>query len=118
MKSRTTRNDYLIIGAGAGIVFVAGWLLMRDVTSITPLIAIAAAVVMWTQLESMRRTSEELIRMRKEAFDDYRQTESLISLVATLNPVRPLPPTRDHSASPDLLRHAVNLILDRRPRLS
>lgn len=118
MKSRTTRNDYVIIAGGAGLVFLAGWLLMQDAVSITPLVAIVTAVVMWTVLESMRRTSEQLTRMRKEAFDDYRQVEALISLVATLKPEIPLPPLRDHSASPDLLRHAVNLMLERSPRLS
>lgn len=118
MKSRTTRNDYLIVAAGAGIVFVAGWILLRDAVSITPLIAIATAVVLWAQLESMRRTSEQLNQIRKDAFDDYRQLEALASLVATLKPEIPLPTLRDYSASPDLLCHAVSVMLERKPSLS
>jgi predicted O-methyltransferase YrrM len=33
-----------------------------------------------------------------------------------LKPDMPFPPTRDHSASPDLLNHVVSLIIERRPQ--
>jgi len=55
--------------------------------------------------------------MRRDAFNDYRQVESLLSLFATLKPDVPLPPLRDHSASPDFLRRAVLIMLERRPRV-
>jgi predicted O-methyltransferase YrrM len=93
---------------------IVAWEIFGNV-AILPFIATAVLIILVAQFEGVRRTSEQLSEMRSSAFDDYRQIESLLSLYATLDPERPLPPMRDHSASPDLLRHAVSLMLARRP---
>jgi predicted O-methyltransferase YrrM len=117
MKSRITRNDLRLIS----VVFltllltaVVAWRIFGN-AAILPFIATAVLVILVAQFEGVRRTSEQLSEMRASAFDDYRQIESLVSLIATLEPGRPLPPMRDHSASPDFLRHAVSLMLSRKP---
>jgi predicted O-methyltransferase YrrM len=117
MKSRLTRNDFRLISAVYATLLLASvvaWELFGN-AAILPFIATAVLVVLIAQFEGVRRTSEQLSDMRASAFDDYRQVESLLSLYATLSPDRPLPPMRDHSASPDLLRHAVSLMLSRKP---
>jgi predicted O-methyltransferase YrrM len=93
---------------------VVAWELFGN-AAILPFIATSVLVILVALFEGVRRTSEQLNEMRANAFDDYRQIESLLSLYATLAPDRPLPPMRDHSASPDLLRHAVSLMLSRKP---
>lgn len=119
MKSRVTRNDISVIGAAAAALIVAG-MVAASISGRASIIffgVLCVVVVLWAQFESMRRTSEQLLQMQKVAFDDYRQIESLLSLIATLEPERPLPPLRDYAASPDFLRYAISLMLERRPRI-
>jgi predicted O-methyltransferase YrrM len=120
MKSRVTRNDFSIIAAATAVMIVAslaGWQLFGS-AAVLAVVTVALAIALWAQFESMRRTSEQLTELRKNAFDDFRQVESLLSLFATLKPDLPLPPLRDHSMSPDLLRIAVEIMLERRPRVT
>ncbi len=119
MKSRVTRNDVVTVAAAS--IFVATlslfvWQLFGAV-AVIPLVVVCLAIALWAQFESMRRMSEQLTEMRKRAFDDFRQLESLLSLFATLKPELPLPPLRDHAMSPDLLRSAVELMLHREPQV-
>ena len=118
MKIRTTRNDVAIIAAVWAVMIFLGFLMRRFASpaAVIVYLATAVAIVAWLQLETMRRTSEQLSGLRKEAFDDFRQVEALLSIFATLKPEVPIPPTRDFSASPDLLSHIVSLIIERRPR--
>ena len=119
MKFRVTKNDIATITAVSAVLIVAAVIAWRrfGIAAVIPFSILCLAIALWAQFESMRRTSEQLTRMRKEAFDDFRQVESLLSLFATLKPEVPLPPFRDHSASPDFLRHAAQLVLSRRPRI-
>jgi predicted O-methyltransferase YrrM len=117
MKSRITRNDFRLISAVYVTLLLASvvaWRMFGN-AAILPFIATAVLIILFAQFEGVRRTSEQLTEMRASAFDDYRQIESLLSLYAALDPDHPLPPMRDHSASPDLLRHAVSLMLRRKP---
>ena len=119
MKSRVTKNDIAIIMTVSILLAIAAVIAWRlfGIRAILPLTVVCLAIALWAQFESMRRTSEQLTQMRKDAFADFRQVESLLSLFATLKPEVPLPPFRDHSASPDFLSHAVQVILSRRPRI-
>jgi len=117
MKSRVTRNDIITVAAAsafAAMLSLIAWQLLGAVAVIVSLI-VCLAIILWAQFESMRRTSGQLTEMRKNAFDDFRQVESLLSLFATLKPELPLPPLRDHSMSPDLLRCAIEVMLHREP---
>lgn len=117
MKSRITRNDFrLIVVVYITLLFagIVAWNRFGN-AAILPFVATAVLIVLVVQFEGVRRTSEQLTAMRASAFDDYRQVESLLSLFATLKPDLPLPPMREHSASPDFLRHAVSIILSRKP---
>ena len=119
MKSRVTRNDVLMVvvaSAFAAMLSLLAWQVLGPV-AIFPSLVICLAILLWAQFESMRRTSEQLAEMRKNAFDDFRQVESLLSLFATLKPELPLPPLRDHSMSPDLLRCAVEVMLHNKPQV-
>jgi predicted O-methyltransferase YrrM len=119
MKSRATRNDVFTVAAGsatAAIASVFAWKVLGAPAVVLSLI-LCLAIALWAQFESMRRTSEQLAEMRKNAFDDFRQIESLLSLFATLKPELPLPPLRDHAMSPDLVRCAVELMLRTEPHL-
>jgi predicted O-methyltransferase YrrM len=117
MKSRITRTDFrLIVGVYLTMLLASAvaWKKFGN-AAILPFVVTALVIMLLVQFESVRRTSEEIAQMRQSAFDDYRQVESLLSLMATLKPELPLPPMRDHSASPDLLRHAVSLMLSHKP---
>jgi predicted O-methyltransferase YrrM len=102
--------------AFAAMLSLLAWQLLGAV-AVFPSLVVCLAIILWAQFESMRRTSEQLTEMRRNAFDDFRQVESLLSLFATLKPELPLPPLRDHSMSPDLLRCAVELMLHNKPRV-
>ena len=117
MKSRITKNDFRLLGVVYITLILAGIVAWEKFgnAAILPFVATAVLVILVVQFEGVRRTSEQLSEMRASAFDDYRQIESLLSLFATLKPDLPLPPMRDHSASPDFLRHAVSLVLSRKP---
>lgn len=117
MKSRITKHDFRLIGVVYVTLILAGIVAWEEFgnAAILPFVATAVLVTLVVQFEGVRRTSEQLSEMRASAFDDYRQIESLLSLFATLKPELPFPPMRDHSASPDFLRHAVSLMLSRKP---
>ena len=118
MKSRVTMNDLVIVAGSSAALLAVGLLVVRLPTSWTVFIVACVAVILLLQLETMRRTSEQLNQVRKEAFDDYRQVESLLSLHSVLEPDKPVPHLRDFSASPDILNHAVSLMLKTRPQLT
>lgn len=117
MKSRITKHDFRLIGVVYVTLLLAGIVAWEKFgnAAVLPFVATAVLVILVVQFEGVRRTSEQLSEMRASAFDDYRQIESLLSLFATLKPELPFPPMRDHSASPDFLRHAVSLMLSRKP---
>ena len=120
MKSRVTRNDVVTIAAAAGFaatLSLLAWQLLGVTAAVILSFVVCLAIALWAQFEAMRRTSEQLAEMRKSAFDDFRQVESLLSLFATLKPDLPLPPLRDHAMSPDLLRCAVEHMLHSEPRI-
>src|SRR5512141_287194 len=119
MKSRITKNDARLIGGVYVVLIIAGiaaWYFFRE-AAIIPFAATCLRVALLAQFEGVRRTSEQLDRIRSDAFDDYRQVESLLSLHASLRAERPLPPLRDHAASPDLIAHAVSRMLTDPPEL-
>ena len=119
MKSRITKNDARLIGGVYVVLIIAGiaaWYFFRE-AAIIPFAATCLLVALLAQFEGVRRTSEQLDKIRSDAFDDYRQFESLLSLHASLRAERPLPPLRDHSASPDLIAHAVSRMLSDPPEL-
>jgi predicted O-methyltransferase YrrM len=110
MKSRVTKNDAAVLiltSLGLAAVASISWKLFGEAAVIVA-IAVALAFILWMQLESMRRTSEQIDLLRKNAFDDYRQIESLLAIASAIRPDAPLPPLRDHSASPDFLRHVIS----------
>ena len=117
MKSRITRTDFRLIVEVYITLLLASAVAWKKFgnAAILPFVVTALVIMLIVQFESVRRTSEELTELRQSAFDDYRQIESLLSLMAALKPELPLPPMRDHSASPDLLRHAVALMLSHKP---
>ncbi|MDQ3100591.1 MAG: class I SAM-dependent methyltransferase [Bacteroidota bacterium] len=57
------------------------------------------------------------VRQTTEIRAMYSQVEALIGITRTLDPSLPLPPTRGWSASPDLLREIVDMILSEPPEL-
>ena len=119
MKSRITKDDARLIGGVYVVLIIAGsaaWYFFRE-AAIIPFAATCLLVALLAQFEGVRRTSEQLDKIRSDAFDDYRQFESLLSLHASLRAERPLPPLRDHSASPDLIAHAVSRMLSAPPEL-
>ena len=119
MRSRATRKDLaLILGVFLMMLGVgfAAWK-MSGPAAIIPIAVTCLAIALWSQFEGVRRTSEQLEKMRRDAFDDYRQVESLLSLHAILKPDFALPPLRDHSASPDLLNYTITRMMASKPNV-
>lgn len=85
--------------------------------AILPFVGLCAGLLIFTHLESMRRSDAAVSRLKNEAVNDFRQVESLLYLTSLLRPDPPLPDTRDGAASPDFLKKILELMAERRPSL-
>lgn len=62
-----------------------------------------------TVMEGHRRTVKSMLDRQ------FQQTESMLSVMATVRPTRPLPRTRSWAASPDLIQETLRHCMDERP---
>ena len=121
MKSLTNRKDRaLILAIFISFVVVAaiGNRLSRGFGTLL-IFVIFATISIYATIEIYRRLSHALLKHfeaeNESRSADYRQVESLLSILFTIKPELPLPPTRGWAASPDLLKKIVEVILVEKP---
>lgn len=116
---------FLLCGVAAFMGFRSGDLVLIGVAGLA---AAMVPALLWIRsmlikernyiLEEQRRELKRAVdAVQQNTLHDYWQFEALSNILHTLRPERPLPYTRKWAASPDLLRHVMNVVLDERPSL-
>ncbi|MCU0319488.1 MAG: class I SAM-dependent methyltransferase [Flavobacteriales bacterium] len=129
MKHISTKLSVVLLGWLA-LCGVAAWAGVQGADGALVGVAVLAAalvpVLLWMKsmlvkernyiLEEQRRELKRTVAaVQQNTLHDYWQMEALLNVLTTLRPERPLPYTRKWAASPDLLRHVMNVVLDERP---
>jgi predicted O-methyltransferase YrrM len=114
------KKDYLVIaGTGGGGVLAAAVAIELGLPATLAALAMVSAAGTAVILEVYRRLQVQMKEAQRDErayqADTYHQIEALLSIVHTIKPTFPLPPTRTWSASPDILNHLCRLVLERRP---
>lgn len=131
MKHISTKLSVVLLG-WLVLSGVAGWAGVQAADGALVGVAVLAAslvpVLLWMKsmlvnernyiLEEQRRELKRTVAtVQQNSLHDYWQVEALLNILTTLRPQRPLPYTRKWAASPDLLRHVMNVVLDEHPSL-
>jgi predicted O-methyltransferase YrrM len=113
------RKDILVVVI-LFLLFVAASSLLRRYLSewyVEGAIALALLIGLTTQVEIYRRLQGTVLDNSSTPTANYRQIESLLSLLASLKIHHPLPPMRAAAISPDFATTLVSLIRRHRPGL-
>ena len=120
---RMTRQDtWIVLIASLALLAVTaiGWLVLGE-AALVVVPALSTIPLLVVILRVYRRLGEQIREahraQRYQRRQDYRQIESLVSLLFALKPRVPLPNTRGWAASPDLLKKIAEVIFTEKPRL-
>ncbi|HEX5576766.1 MAG TPA: class I SAM-dependent methyltransferase [Gemmatimonadaceae bacterium] len=119
MKLRTKGADRALAAGITLLLMLFGGMAWGayGAAAILPFVGLCAGLLLFTHLESIRRSEAAVSRLKNEAVNDFRQVESLFYVTSLLRPDPPLPDTRDGAASPDFLKKILELMAERRPAL-
>jgi predicted O-methyltransferase YrrM len=119
MRFHIIKKDFTLIIIASVLLLIAavvGRLFVGEYAFII-LLVLSSILILVVLLEVYRRLVEEHRSQESQQNRDYRQIESLLSLLYVLKPSLPLPTMRDWAASPDVLKAIAEVTLVEKPSL-
>jgi predicted O-methyltransferase YrrM len=95
-------RDLIIIVAVAAAFFGVGLLVLCGSEVVSPWAALIPAGLAALFTAGVLYLYRYLMELRRLSFQDYRQLETMFSLMPAINPRAPLPPMRNWSMAPDM----------------
>ncbi|GEM_PF-370741 len=118
----TKRDGLLIVGVLGLIASTTAlvWRFAGEMPALATAVILLASAILGTLAEVYRKTRASLGEVQatiaSQMQTHYNQTEALLSIMATLQPTLPLPPTRGWAGSPDFLKLVSESIFKDQPR--